>query len=43
MAAVLARRVPHRRNDALGNVLVIAAAVVTGLWWASYWPDLIAG
>jgi Co/Zn/Cd efflux system component len=31
------------RNDALGNVLVIAAAVVTGLWWASYWPDLIAG
>ena len=31
------------RNDALGNVLVIAAGVVTGLWWRSYWPDLIAG
>ena len=31
------------RNDALGNLLVIAAAVATALWWASYWPDLIAG
>lgn len=31
------------RNDALGNVLVIAAGVVTGLWWHSFWPDMIAG
>jgi len=31
------------RNDALGNLLVIAAGVVSGLWWHSYWPDLIAG
>ncbi|HUQ12643.1 MAG TPA: cation transporter [Novosphingobium sp.] len=31
------------RNDAFGNLLVIAAGVVTGLWWHSFWPDLIAG
>jgi len=31
------------RNDALGNLLVIGAGVVTGLWWHSYWPDMIAG
>jgi Co/Zn/Cd efflux system component len=31
------------RNDAFGNLLVIAAGLVTGLWWHSFWPDLIAG
>lgn len=31
------------RNDAVGNLLIIAAGAVTGLWWHSYWPDLIAG
>ena len=31
------------RNDAFGNLLVIAAGLVTGLWWHSYWPDMIAG
>jgi len=31
------------RNDAVGNVAIIAAALVTAWWWASFWPDLIVG
>ena len=31
------------RNDAAGNVAIIAAALVTAWWWASFWPDLIVG
>jgi Co/Zn/Cd efflux system component len=53
-AALLARRkgdggslgraaILTARNDAFGNLLVIAAGVITGLWWHSFWPDLIAG
>ena len=31
------------RNDALGNVAIIAAALVTASLWHSFWPDLIVG
>lgn len=31
------------RNDALANVAIIAAGLVTALLWASAWPDLIVG
>ncbi|MDK8345972.1 cation transporter [Brevibacterium sp. UMB1308A] len=30
------------RNDALANVLIIAAGVVT-VFWASVWPDVVVG
>jgi Co/Zn/Cd efflux system component len=31
------------RNDALANVAIIAAGLVTGFLWRSTWPDLIVG
>jgi Co/Zn/Cd efflux system component len=31
------------RNDALANVAIIAAGLVTAVLWASAWPDLIVG
>jgi len=31
------------RNDALANVAIIAAGLVTALFWHSVWPDLIVG
>lgn len=31
------------RNDALANVAIIAAGVVTAVVWSSAWPDLIVG
>lgn len=31
------------RNDALANVAIIAAGIVTALLWRSAWPDLIVG
>jgi Co/Zn/Cd efflux system component len=31
------------RNDALANVAIIAAGLVTALLWNSAWPDLIVG
>ena len=31
------------RNDAAGNVAIVAAGVVTAFLWASAWPDLIVG
>ena len=31
------------RNDAVDNIAIIAAALVTASWWASFWPDLIVG
>ena len=31
------------RNDALANVAIIAAGLVTGFLWRSAWPDLIVG
>lgn len=31
------------RNDAAGNVAIIAAGLVTALVWRSAWPDLIVG
>jgi Co/Zn/Cd efflux system component len=31
------------RNDALANVAIIAAGLVTAFLWASAWPDLIVG
>jgi Co/Zn/Cd efflux system component len=31
------------RNDALANVAIIAAGLVTGYLWLSAWPDLIVG
>jgi Co/Zn/Cd efflux system component len=30
------------RNDAVANVAIIAAGVVT-MWWASGWPDVVVG
>lgn len=30
------------RNDVIGNLLIIAAGVVT-IYWASIWPDVIVG
>lgn len=31
------------RNDALANIAIIAAGLVTGIVWRSAWPDLIVG
>lgn len=31
------------RNDALANIAIIAAGLVTGFLWHSAWPDLIVG
>jgi Co/Zn/Cd efflux system component len=31
------------RNDAVGNVAIIAAAFITAFVWHSYWPDLVVG
>ena len=31
------------RNDALANIAIIAAGMVTALAWRSAWPDLIVG
>ena len=31
------------RNDALANVAIVAAGLVTAFIWASAWPDLIVG
>jgi Co/Zn/Cd efflux system component len=31
------------RNDALANVAIIAAGLVTAFAWRSTWPDLVAG
>lgn len=31
------------RNDALANIAIIAAGLVTALLWNSAWPDLIVG
>jgi Co/Zn/Cd efflux system component len=31
------------RNDALANVAIVAAGLVTALVWRSSWPDLIVG
>ena len=31
------------RNDALANVAIIAAGLVTALLWHSVWPDLVVG
>jgi Co/Zn/Cd efflux system component len=31
------------RNDALANVAIVAAGLVTAWLWASAWPDLIVG
>ncbi len=31
------------RNDALANVAIVAAALVTSFLWYSAWPDLIVG
>ena len=31
------------RNDALANVAIIAAGLVTAFLWASAWPDLVVG
>jgi hypothetical protein len=31
------------RNDAVANIFIIAAGLVTAFLWASAWPDLIVG
>jgi|ERR1051326_4374436 Co/Zn/Cd efflux system component len=31
------------RNDAIGNIAIIASGLVTATLWASAWPDLIVG
>ena len=31
------------RNDAVANVAIIAAGLVTALLWRSAWPDLMVG
>lgn len=31
------------RNDALANIAIVAAGLVTAFLWASAWPDLIVG
>jgi Co/Zn/Cd efflux system component len=31
------------RNDAVANVTIVAAGIVTALLWRSAWPDLIVG
>jgi Co/Zn/Cd efflux system component len=31
------------RNDAIANVAIIVAGVITTLVWHSVWPDLIVG
>ena len=31
------------RNDAVANIAIIAAGLVTAIFWASAWPDLVVG
>jgi Co/Zn/Cd efflux system component len=31
------------RNDALANIAIIGAGIVTGFFWSTAWPDLIVG
>ena len=31
------------RNDAMANIAIIAAGLVTAVLWTSAWPDLIVG
>lgn len=31
------------RNDALANIAIIAAGLITAFFWHSAWPDLIVG
>ena len=31
------------RNDALANIAIIAAALITAFFWSTAWPDLIVG
>jgi Co/Zn/Cd efflux system component len=31
------------RNDALANIAIIAAGLVTAFFWPTAWPDLIVG
>jgi len=31
------------RNDAIANLAIIAAGLVTGYLWNSVWPDLVVG
>jgi Co/Zn/Cd efflux system component len=31
------------RNDAMSNIAIIAAGLITAFLWASAWPDLIVG
>jgi Co/Zn/Cd efflux system component len=31
------------RNDAMANVAIVGAGLVTAFLWASAWPDLIVG
>ncbi len=31
------------RNDALANIAIIAAGLVTAFLWQSAWPDLLVG
>ena len=31
------------RNDAIANVAIVAAGLVTAFLWRSAWPDLIVG
>jgi Co/Zn/Cd efflux system component len=31
------------RNDAMANVAIIAAGLVTAFLWRSAWPDLVVG
>jgi Co/Zn/Cd efflux system component len=53
-AVILARHRHHQgslskaaflsaRNDALANIAIIGAGLVSGFVWASAWPDLIVG
>jgi Co/Zn/Cd efflux system component len=31
------------RNDAIANIAIIAAGLVTAFLWASAWPDVLVG
>ncbi|WP_448954968.1 cation transporter [Labrys neptuniae] len=31
------------RNDAIANIAIVGAGLVTAFWWTSAWPDLIVG
>jgi Co/Zn/Cd efflux system component len=31
------------RNDALANIAIVAAGLITAFLWRSAWPDLIVG